>query len=122
MSNLKQLEQELFIARKFNLGAREINKLENLIEIEKAKIQNKKGEHKKMGFRKLLAWIISIILMASYSYLQADIIKVKVVKPKKSKTEQRKESDKKKSKQTKSTNAKRSGKMKGNYQVLIGDE
>ena len=62
---------------------------------EKAKIQNKKGEHKKMGFRELLAWIISIILMASYSYLQADIIKVKVVKPKKSKTEQRKDSDKK---------------------------
>lgn len=95
MSNLKQLEQELFIARKFNLGAREINKLESLIENEKAKIQNKKGEHKKMGFMKLLAWIIGIILMASYSYLQADIIKVKIVKPKKSKTEQKKDSDKK---------------------------
>ena len=95
MSNLKQLEQELVIAKKFNLGAREINKLESLIENEKAKIQNKKGEHKKMGFSKLLAWIISIILMASYSYLQAEIVKVKVVKPKKSKTEQRKESEKK---------------------------
>lgn len=95
MSNLKQLEQELFIARKFNLGAREINKLENLIENEKAKMQNKKGDNKKMKLRKLLAWIIGIILMASYSYLQADIIKVKVVKPKKSKTEQRKESEKK---------------------------
>ena len=90
MSNLKQLEQELVIAKKFNLGAREINKLESLIENEKAKMQNKKGEH-----RKLLAWIISIILMASYSYLQAEIVKVKVVKPKKSKTEQRKDPDKK---------------------------
>lgn len=95
MSNLKQLEQELVIAKKFNLGNREINKLENLIEIEKAKMQNKKGDNKKMKLRKLLAWIIGIILMASYSYLQADIIKVKVVKPKKSKTEQRKDSDKK---------------------------
>ena len=95
MSNLKQLEQELFIAKKFNLGAREINKLESLIENEKAKMQNKKGDNKKMKLRTLLAWIIGIILMASYSYLQADIIKVKVVKPKKSKTEQRKDSDKK---------------------------
>ena len=95
MNNLRQLEQELVITKKFNLGAREINKLENLIENEKAKIQNKKGEHKKMGFSKLLAWIISIILMASYSYLQADIIKVKVVKTKKSKSEQKKDSDKK---------------------------
>ncbi len=87
MSNLKQLEQELFIAKRFNLGAREINKLESLIENEKAKMQNKKGDNKKMKLGKLLAWIISIILMASYSYLQADIIKVKVIKPKKSKTE-----------------------------------
>jgi len=95
MSNLRQLEQELFIARKFNLGAREINKLESLIENEKEKMQNKKGEHWKMKLRKLLAWVIGIILMASYSYLQADIIKVKIVKPKKSKTEQRKDSEKK---------------------------
>lgn len=95
MNELKQLEQELVIARKFNLGAREIGKLEKLIENGKAEMQNKKGDNKKMKLRKLLAWIIGIILMASYSYLQADIIKVKVVKPKKSKTEQRKESEKK---------------------------
>lgn len=95
MNELKQLEQELFIARKFNLGAREISKLESLIENEKAKMQNKNGDNKKMELRKLLAWIISIILMASYSYLQAEIVKVKVVKPKKSKTEQRKDPDKK---------------------------
>ena len=95
MNNLRQLEQELVIARKFNIGAREINKLASLIKNEKAKIQNKKGEHWKMKLRKLLAWVIGIILMASYSYLQADIIKVKVVKPKKSKSEQKKDSDKK---------------------------
>lgn len=57
-------------------------------------MQNKKGDNKKMKLRKLLAWIIGIILMASYSYLQADIVKVKVVKPKKSKSEQRKDSEK----------------------------
>ena len=43
IENLEQLEQELSIAVKYNLPQREIKHLKNLIEIEKAKIANRKS-------------------------------------------------------------------------------
>lgn len=81
---LKELENELRIAKKIKLSKREIENLERLIENEKQKM-----EKKEMGVLKRIAlWVTGISLMAGYSYLHGDVVKVRVTKPKKSKTEQ----------------------------------
>lgn len=88
MNALKDLENELRIAKKIKLSKREIENLGRLIENEKKKL-----EKKEMGvLKRILLWITGISLMASYSYLHGDVVKVRVVKPKKSKTEQQKKS------------------------------
>lgn len=85
---LKDLENELRIAKRIKLSKREIENLERLIENEKQKM-----EKKEMGvLKRIILWLIGIILMAGYSYLHGDVVKVRVVKPKKSKTEQQKKS------------------------------
>lgn len=88
MSNLKDLENELRIAKKIKLSKREIENLQRLIENEKQKL-----EKKEMGvLKRIVLWITGISLMAGYSYLHGDVVKVRVTKPKKSKTEQQKKS------------------------------
>lgn len=88
MSNLKDLENEMRIAKRIKLSRREIENLERLIENEKQKL-----EKKQMGvLKRIVLWITGISLMAGYSYLHGDVVKSRVVKPKKSKTEQQKKS------------------------------
>lgn len=85
---LKDLENELRIAKRIKLSKREIENLERLIENEKQKM-----EKKEMGvLKRIILWITGISLMAGYSYLHGDVVKVRVTKPKKSKTEQQKKS------------------------------
>lgn len=85
---LKDLENELRITKRIKLSKREIENLERLIENEKQKM-----EKKEMGvLKRIILWITGISLMAGYSYLHGDVVKVRVTKPKKSKTEQQKKS------------------------------
>lgn len=85
---LKDLENKLRIAKRIKLSKREIENLERLIENEKQKM-----EKKEMGvLKRIILWITGISLMAGYSYLHGDVVKVRVTKPKKSKTEQQKKS------------------------------
>lgn len=88
MNVLKDLENKLRIAKRIKLSKREIENLERLIENEKQKM-----EKKEMGvLKRIILWITGISLMAGYSYLHGDVVKVRVTKPKKSKTEQQKKS------------------------------
>ena len=89
---LKELENELRIAKKIKLSKREIENLERLIENEKQKM-----EKEEMGvLKRIVLWITGISLMAGYSYLHGDVVKSRVVKPKKSKTEQQQKEQEKK--------------------------
>jgi len=84
VNNLKDLENELRIAKRIKLSKREIENLERLIENKKKKLEKREMK----GIKKVLMWLIGISLMAGYSYLHGDVVKVRVTKPKKSKTEQ----------------------------------
>ena len=64
MQELKDLQDELKIARKLNFDKREIEHLERLIEKE----QNKREKKKSMSIREFFLWIIGIICMAMVSF------------------------------------------------------
>lgn len=62
MTELEDLELQLRIAKKLKFEKREIDNLQRLINLKKPM------EKKKMNFKSILGWVISIILMAVFSF------------------------------------------------------